>query len=255
VNEVPEGRLSRLSSKSSRASSVGSDSTRASSNFLSGDQASSDNLNSSAENITAQHGSKNVLLDALIKKFNVSMDLDTNDNLSEEKANTNDSMSETSGPRTSIVKKVPIKFHGEEHKRKQQSELQRKINRTKNNSSIAEPAETNVDATSSFDDDPKQIKVMKSSSTQITRTLNKRQGKNFKTVSVTRLPQHFECKYIGKTRCTGLWGLKHIRDPVDYLVTTSRQLQSLDELPNVEALISEKGLSLREMLFLWVSLK
>ncbi len=248
---MPEGRLSRLSSKSSRASSVGSSgSTRASSNVLFSDQQSSDNLSTgqadSEDNIPAQNGSKNILLDALIKKFNVNMDLDTNDNGSE-KANTNESVSETSGSRISNIKKVPIKYHGEEHSRKQQSELQRKINRTKNYSSIADSIETNVDATSSFDDDPKRIKIMKSSSTQITRTLNKRQGKSFKTVSVTRLPQNFECKYIGKTRCTGLWGLKHIRDPVDYLVNTSRQLRSLDGLPNVEALISEKGSNLKKI--------
>lgn len=163
------------------------------------------------------------------------MELDTVDTV--------DSQSDTSGHKVnSLVKNKPMKYHGT----KQQSELQRKINRSNLNknqsttSSIADGNEERIDASSSFDDNPKPIKIVKSTSTQITRTLNKR-NKNYKTVSVTRLPQNFDCKYIGKTRCTGLWGLKHIRDPVDYLVNTSRKLKSLDELPDVEALISEKG--------------
>lgn len=257
INEVPEDRLSKFSSKSSRASSrnssIGSESTRSSCNIL--DRDDSDNLSNNASKPLSkensvdsenkmQNGSKNVLLDALIKKFNVSMDIETVSN-PEKKSDTPDNLSETSGHKpSSLIKKQPIKYHGEDHKRKQRSELQRKINRSNmnKNSSIADSmTEIGIDATSSFDDDPKQIKLVKSSSTQVTRTLNKR-NKYHRTISVTRLPQNFECKYIGKTRCTGLWGLKHIRDPVDYLVTTSRQLRSLDELPDVEALISEKGI-------------
>ena len=78
INEVPEGRLSKLSSKSSRASSrssIGSDSTRNSSNLFADRE--SDNVSSGHPDFDhsgdskIQNGSKNVLLDALIKKFNV----------------------------------------------------------------------------------------------------------------------------------------------------------------------------------------
>ena len=260
INEVPEGRLSKMSSKSSRASSrssVCSNSTHDSSNIFA-DQ--SDHLSSGLADMTRQKtkifdssnnseesgsenklekGSKNALLDALIKKFNVATEFD----------NAMDSNSDnTSGARTgSLVKKqLPIRYHGEDHKRKQ-SELQRKINRNNhekskvNNAAIADSNEDKIEATSSFDDEPKQIKVVKSTSTQISRTLHKRNN-YYKTLSVTRLPQSFECKYMGKTRCSGLWGLKHIREPVDHLVSESRKLRSLDELPDVEALISEKGI-------------
>ncbi len=68
INEVPEGRLSRLSSRSSRASSIGSDSTRASSNIL-------ESANNERQNGEIKNGSKNILLDALIKKFNVNFAL------------------------------------------------------------------------------------------------------------------------------------------------------------------------------------
>lgn len=174
------------------------------------------------------------------------MDVDTTDNISD-KFEEVDNVSDTSNGQAkanSLIKKQPVKYYGEDQRRKQQSDLQRKINRSnynKSTSMIADSSTDRVDASSCVDDDPKQIKIVKSSSTQVTQTLAKR-NKSYRTINVTRLPQNFECKYIGKTRCTGLWGLKHIRDPVDYLVTTSRQLKSLDELPNVEALISEKGI-------------
>lgn len=72
---MPEGRLSKLSSRSSRASSrssIGSDSTRASRNLF------GNNANNNSDEKTngdIKNGSKNVLLDALIKKFNVSFSL------------------------------------------------------------------------------------------------------------------------------------------------------------------------------------
>jgi hypothetical protein len=176
------------------------------------------------------------------------MDVDTTDNVSDRfEERDSDMVSDSSNGQaktSSLIKKQPLKYHGEDHKRKQQSELQRKINRSNHNKSTGMIADTTldrIDASSSLDDTPKQIKIVKSSSTQVTQTLAKR-NRSYRTINVTRLPQNFECKYIGKTRCTGLWGLKHIRDPVDYLVTTSRQLKSLEELPNVEALISEKGI-------------
>ena len=262
VNEVPEGRLSKMSSRASSRSSVASDSTRGSSNVFGeqqppssteGKKKSDDVKDSSVENSEGSfgqnapndgstNGSKNVLLDALIRKFNVSMDVDTNSD------NHSDVASQA---KTVPLQKHPIRYMGDD-KNKKQSDLQRKIYKrnnfekqtvlASNLKSISTDMEDKIDASSSFDDDPKQTKLVKSTSTQITRTLNKRNG-NYQTVtSVTKLPQHFECKYIGKTKCQGLWGLKHIREPVDYLVKKAKRLRSLDDLVDVEALVTEKGI-------------
>lgn len=258
---MPEGRLSKMSSRASSRSSVASDSTRGSSNVFGEQQPSSNDSqkksdeikDSSVENSegsfgqngtnnSTSNGSKNILLDALIRKFNVSMDVDTNSD------NNSDIISQA---KTVPLQKQPIKYVGDD-KKKKQSELQRKINRNNfekqsvlvnnNLKSISTDMEDKIDASSSFDDDPKQIKLVKSTSTQITRTLNKR-NTNYQTVaSVTKLPQNFECKYIGKTKCQGLWGLKHIREPVDFLVKKAKRLRSLEDLVDVEALVTEKGI-------------
>lgn len=263
---MPEGRLSKLSSSraSSRASSMASDSTPGSSNVF-GEQkvveqadektktlsneaniaadataSSKDNSeSSSAANTNLTNGSKNVLLDALIRKFNVAMDIDTTSD------NTSDNISQA---RTVPLQKQPVRYLGDD-KKKKQSDLQRKINRSNlekqqtslNSKSISTETVDKIDATSSADDDPKAVKVVKSTATQITRSLNKRNS-NYQTICVTKLPQHFECKYIGKTKCQGLWGLKHIREPVDFLVNKARRLSSLEDLVDVEALVTEKGI-------------
>ncbi len=62
-------------------------------------------------------------------------------------------------------------------------------------------------------------------------------------VVVKKLPQNFECKYMGKIRCDGIWGLKHLRQAVERLVQKTKQKRSLDELANFEVLISEKGIN------------
>lgn len=248
MNEVPEGRLSKISSsRASSRSSVASDSTRGSSNIF-GEQiinsdkkvekkyeSSVENSDSSFGNTSSQNGSKNILLDALLRKFNVSMDLDTNsDNLSSSK--------------TVPLQKQLTRYLGDD-KKKKQSDLQRKINRSNfekqtlatHLKEISMETEDKVEASSSFDDDPKQIKVIKNTSTQISLGLNKRSS-NSQLICVTKLPQHFECKYIGKTKCQGLWGLKHIREPVDRLIQKARRLRSLEDLVDVEALVNEKGI-------------
>ena len=64
------------------------------------------------------------------------------------------------------------------------------------------------------------------------------------TISIINLPQHFECKYLGKIQCNGLWGLKFIRQGVEKFVKRTRRLKSFDELSDFEALISDKGIFL-----------
>jgi len=257
VNEVPEGRLSKISSsRASSRSSLASDSTRGSASVF-GEQANNlkditSKKDSSVENsegsfgqngnVNSTTGSKNVLLDALIRKFNVSMDLDTNSD--------NNSDANISATQTVPLQKQAIRYKGDD-KKKKQSDLQRKINSKNlekqsnlmlnNLKSISTDTEDKIEASSSYDDDPKQVKLVKSTSTQISRTLNKRNS-NYQTINITKLPQHFECKYIGKTKCQGLWGLKHIRDPVDYLVKKAKRLRSLEDLVDVEALVTEKGI-------------
>ena len=39
-----------------------------------------------------------------------------------------------------------------------------------------------------------------------------------------------------------MWGIKNIREPVEKLVLQAKRYKSLNELPSVEALISEKGI-------------
>ena len=152
-----------------------------------------ENSDSSFGNTSSQNGSKNILLDALLRKFNVSMDLDTNsDNLSSSK--------------TVPLQKQLTRYLGDD-KKKKQSDLQRKINRSNfekqtlatHLKEISMETEDKVEASSSFDDDPKQIKVIKNTSTQISLGLNKRSS-NSQLICVTKLPQHFECKYNTEKR-------------------------------------------------------
>lgn len=275
INEVPEGRSSRFnSSRASSRSSLGSESTRTSSNFY-GDQSDhlssgladmnrlrkvksdshqgSEESGSGSDNMNLNNGSKNALLDALMRKFNVDV----------EPANES-GLNQPSDDPNKIVKQT-TKYTGDDSKKKQ-SELQKKINRTQiekqqQQQQTQTPATTpntntnfmknfiskdildRVDATSSMDDDPKQIKIVRSTGTQMSAVSKITTYKQrLKPNAVTRLPQSFECKYIGKTKCVGLWGIKNIREPVDRLVRTAKRHKSLNELPSVEALISEKGI-------------
>lgn len=66
--------------------------------------------------------------------------------------------------------------------------------------------------------------------------------KVLKEVKVDKLPQRFVCKYAGSKPCTGLWGVRHTRAPVDQLVTELRGLPEGDDLPLVNVKISAEGL-------------
>ena len=286
INEIPEGRLSKMnSSRASSRSSLGSGSTRTSSNLF--EQASSDHVSSGLADMNNKlnkktsdsggsssdinhDGSKNVLLDALLRKFNVNMDLVDQANKEETDLKNN---------QQKLIQKQAVKYVGEDHKRKQ-SELQKKISRNQlekqfsvsmneSTTKIAEDKFENIDATSSYDYCPREIKVIRSTGTQMSTTSgptssilkqqsnvntnnnnnnnnninsNHNRPKQFLTASSIKLPQNFECKYIGKAKCCGLWGIKNIREPVDRLVNNAKRHKSLDDLADVEALISEKGI-------------
>ena len=61
-------------------------------------------------------------------------------------------------------------------------------------------------------------------------------------IKVNCLPQTFQCKYLGKIRCEGLWGVRYTREPIERLVSAAKFLKSIDDLPSMEALISEQGI-------------
>ena len=208
-------------------------------------------------------GSKNVLLDALMRKFNINeeTDLAMSTPKTTEALGTDDNNNSKMG----TMNKQPTKYTGDDQ-RKKQSDLQRKINRNQmekqqqqslNNqilmnklntiSAENEAQERAVGASSSYDDDPKEIKLVRNTGTQMTpngSTVSKISNfkQRTKSNSVHQLPQNFECKYIGKTKCSGLWGIKNIREPVEKLVRQAKRHTKLSELPSVEALISEKGI-------------
>jgi hypothetical protein len=66
---------------------------------------------------------------------------------------------------------------------------------------------------------------------------------SFKKPAATKLPQNFDCKYMGKLRCDGIWGLKYLRQSVDQLVEKTKQKRSVGELVDFEILITAKGLN------------
>lgn len=65
--------------------------------------------------------------------------------------------------------------------------------------------------------------------------------------SKSTLGQTFECRYMGKTPCEGLWGKNVIRKPIDKLVRHAKRLKSVGELPNVRVTINEKGIEVSEI--------
>jgi hypothetical protein len=291
INEVPEGgRTSKFNtSRSGSRSSLGSESTRTSSNFLGdgkSDHSSSGladmnrekkmkRLNSHGESegsasgseSAIKDGSKNVLLDALMRKFNINEETDLAMSSSSKTAGEAPLLDadDNNNSKMGTLNKQSTKYTGDDQ-RKKQSDLQRKINRNQmekqqqqsiNNqilmnklntlSAEHETQERVVGASSSFDDDPKEIKLVRSTGTQMTpngSTVSKISNfkQRTKSNSVHQLPQNFECKYIGKTKCSGLWGIKNIREPVEKLVRQAKRHTKLSELPSVEALISEKGI-------------
>ena len=53
--------------------------------------------------------------------------------------------------------------------------------------------------------------------------------------------QTFECRYMGRNGCKGLWGQKNIRGPVDQMTANAKHLASINDLQRVRVTISESG--------------
>lgn len=71
----------------------------------------------------------------------------------------------------------------------------------------------------------------------------------FRGIKVDRLPVYFVAKYIGHMETKGVFGLEHVRGPVDDLVAKVKDdLVSLDrvELPLCYVVFSSKGIDMRE---------
>ena len=197
VNEVPEGRLSKKSSRSSQSSAC-SNSTRESSNILADFSDSiSCNTDPNGDSVGDSEidGFKNELLETLVQKFNVDVD-----DPSMKNRNLN----------------------------KNSSDLQKKIHRTQLNK-FEIGSESDASA-------KRKLNYSKSNSEFVKRNLKLRE------IKINCLPQTFQCKYLGKVRCEGLWGVRYTREPIDRLVSAAKCLQSTDELPSMEALISERGI-------------
>lgn len=58
------------------------------------------------------------------------------------------------------------------------------------------------------------------------------------------LPQYFLVKYLGRTKCSQLWGSAAVRGPIDDMVHNARKLSSLNEMPTLEACVNTRGLTL-----------
>ncbi|XP_058806657.1 uncharacterized protein LOC131673033 isoform X2 [Phymastichus coffea] len=58
------------------------------------------------------------------------------------------------------------------------------------------------------------------------------------------LPQVFQVKYLGSHDARGLWGIKHIRKPVDNMVAAAKALPTGTILPFIKLVISEDGVGL-----------
>ncbi|KAL3837399.1 hypothetical protein ACJMK2_022760 [Sinanodonta woodiana] len=70
----------------------------------------------------------------------------------------------------------------------------------------------------------------------------------FQGVKVDKLPQCFVAKYLGKVEVKGLYGLHHVRAPVDELVGKVKEdlrTQEKVELPLVYVVFSSKGIDIR----------
>ncbi len=112
---------------------------------------------------------------------------------------------------------------------KNSSDLQKKIQRTQLNK---------FESSSENDANSKRKQLSRSNSEYLKRNLKLRD------IKVNCLPQTFQCKYLGKIRCEGLWGVRYTREPIEKLVSAAKCLKSTDDLPSMEALISEQGIYL-----------
>ncbi|CAF0946792.1 unnamed protein product [Brachionus calyciflorus] len=271
INELPETSSNKSRLSSSRASSrnsLGSESIRTNSSdpksssggesrfkkqssFESSGGGGGDESGGSSSTDVLNKGSKNALLDALMQKFNV-LDYE----ISDETTSSNQKNSQSSSSSTTFSKSS--RSINQEDQNRKKSELERKINNKINSEKnlkqlISHDSSDYKEASSSFDNDPKYIKLVRSTGTQMTlspssssllKSTIQANRKKVKSIVVNSLPQVFECKYIGKTKCKGLWGLKNIREPVDRLIRNAKRKRSLNELPDIEALISEKGINI-----------
>lgn len=71
----------------------------------------------------------------------------------------------------------------------------------------------------------------------------------FRGIKVDRLPVYFVAKYIGHMETKGVYGLEHVRGPVDELISKVKEdLLSMDrvELPLCYVVFSSKGIDVRE---------
>lgn len=71
----------------------------------------------------------------------------------------------------------------------------------------------------------------------------------FRGIKIDRLPVYFVAKYIGHMETKGVYGLEHVRGPVDELISKVKDdLVSMDrvELPLCYVVFSSKGIDVRE---------
>ena len=71
----------------------------------------------------------------------------------------------------------------------------------------------------------------------------------FRGIRVDKLPVCFVAKYLGHTETTGVYGLEHVRGPVDeFIAKVKDDLVSMDrvELPLCYMVFSSKGIDIRE---------
>jgi len=61
-------------------------------------------------------------------------------------------------------------------------------------------------------------------------------------INVESLPQTFQVRYMGSRSCTGVWGMEHVRAPIDSMIAHARTLNNHESLPLVKLTISEIGL-------------
>ncbi|XP_022909814.1 low density lipoprotein receptor adapter protein 1-B [Onthophagus taurus] len=64
-------------------------------------------------------------------------------------------------------------------------------------------------------------------------------------LSAKDLPISFHVKYLGFTPSKGLWGIKHTRKPVDYMVDQAKQLPPGTIVPVVKLTITKNGLTFK----------
>ncbi|CAG9840876.1 unnamed protein product [Diabrotica balteata] len=62
-------------------------------------------------------------------------------------------------------------------------------------------------------------------------------------ISFKDLPLTFKVKYLGRHPAKGLWGMKHTRKPVDYLVSQAKNLPPDVILPIIDFQVTQDGVS------------